>query len=138
MFDAFIAKREADLEVLSEAGIDYDELERMIESGEEVDESLLESGSTSDFPHYLSDKITKRLMWGYADEPSAWRAYTRTYTVPDFKPISFVRLSEMQELLEVGENGTYQDSQITEIVGPAITIVTYGRLFTLGRKVLIT
>jgi hypothetical protein len=76
-------------------------------------------------------------MWGYADEPSAWRAYCRTYSVPDFKPISFTRLTEMEQLLEIQEGGPYEDSKIEQIVGPSITVRTFGRTFSLSRKALI-
>jgi hypothetical protein len=100
-------------------------------------ENLRESGSSSDFATYLADKATKRLMWGYQEAPASWREYTRTYSVADFKPISFVRLSEMQDLLEFHEGGEYRDSQIAEIVGPSLTVKTYGRLFSLTRKAII-
>jgi hypothetical protein len=137
LFDAFLGKREADEEVLEEAGHTYESLQVAIREGEEIDEALLESGSSSDFANYLADKVTKRLMWGYADEPSAWRSYSRTYTVPDFKPLSFVRLSEHQQLLEVKEGTEYKDSQIAEIVGPSMTVRTLGRTFSLSRKAII-
>jgi hypothetical protein len=137
LFDAFLEAHDRDAEMLAEAGYDYDSLSEAITRGEELDERLLESGSSSDFPEYLNDKVTKRLMWGYADEPSAWRAYCRTYSVPDFKPITFTRLTEMQQLLEVQEGGPYEDSQIEQIVGPSITVHTFGRTFSLTRKALI-
>jgi hypothetical protein len=100
-------------------------------------ESLRESGSTSDFATYLADKANKRLMWGYSEQTASWREYTRTYSVPDFKPVSFVRLSEMQDLLEFVEGGEYRDSEIAEIVGPTLAVKTYGRLFSITRKALI-
>lgn len=100
-------------------------------------EEFRESGATSDFANYMSDKVTKRLMWGYGEVTSAWRQYTTSYTVPDFKPISFVRLTEMQGLLGVGEGGEYKDSQISEIVGPSLTVDTFGRLFSLTRRAII-
>ena len=57
--------------------------------------------------------------------------------MPDFKPISFVRLTEMEQFLEVQEGGQYIDSKIEQIVGPSITVRTFGRLFSLTRKALI-
>ena len=137
LFEAFLDAREAAEEKLAEAGYDFDELEEAIRRGEDLDENLLESGSSTDFPTYLADKITKRLMWGYTDVDSQWRAYTRTYSVPDFKPINFTRLSEHQDLLEVPEGGRYEDSAIHEIAGPSITVRTLGRLFSLTRRVMI-
>jgi hypothetical protein len=137
IFEAFLDARERAEETLSEAGYDFDSLMEAIQNGEDLDENLLESGSSTDFPNYLADKITKRLMWGYTDVDSTWRTYTRTYSVPDFKPISFTRLSEHQDLMEVPEGGRYEDSAIHEIVGPSITVRTLGRLFSLTRRVLI-
>lgn len=106
-------------------------------AGTEDAEELRESGSSSDFASYMSDKVTKRLMWGYGEVTSAWRQYTTSYTVPDFKPISFVRLTEMQGLLSVTEGGEYKDSQIDEIVGPSLSVETFGRLFSLTRRAII-
>ena len=137
IFEAFLDAHERAEETLSEAGYDFDSLTEAIQGGEELDENLLEAGSSTDFPNYLADKITKRLMWGYTDVDSTWRTYTRTYSVPDFKPITFTRLSEHQDLLEVPEGGRYEDSAIHEIVGPSITVRTLGRLFSLTRRVLI-
>lgn len=103
---------------------------------EEADE-LRESGASTDFASYMADKATKRLMWGYGEVSASWRQWTRTYNVPDFKPISFVRLTEMQDLLTVPEGGEYKDSQIDEIVGPSLTVETFGRLFSLTRRAII-
>jgi hypothetical protein len=100
-------------------------------------EELRESGSSSDFATYMSDKATKRLMWSYNEQPANWRRYTRIYSVSDFKPIHFVRLTEMQDLLEFHEGGEYKDSEIAEIVGPSLTVKTFGRLFSLTRKAII-
>lgn len=100
-------------------------------------EELRESGSTTDFATYLADKATKRLMWGYSDVSSSWRAYTRVYSVSDFKPISFTRLTEMADLLPVAEGGEYLDSEIAEIAGPSITVGKFGRLFSLTREAII-
>jgi hypothetical protein len=76
-------------------------------------------------------------MWGYGEVTTSWRRYARTYNVPDFKAVSFVRLTEMQDLLEVKEAGEYKDSEIAEIVGPSISVKKFGRLFSLTREALI-
>jgi hypothetical protein len=144
LFDGFLQKREVVAGHLAEAGIDINALpsgagareHALTEAGFEGD-ILQEAGSTSDFATYLQDKATKRLMHGYQDAPSSWRQYTRMYTVTDFKPINFVRLTEMDDLLPVGEGGTYIDSQVDEIIGANLTVNTFGRLFSLTRKALI-
>ena len=101
------------------------------------DELIMEAGSTSDFGTYLNDKATKRLMAGYAEEESNWRQYARDYSVPDFKPVSFVRLTESEDLLEVPEGGPYVDSQLNEIPGPTVSVKDFGRTFSLTRPAII-
>lgn len=113
-------------------------MEGFVQWGEtEEAEELRESGASTDFATYMADKATKRLMWGYGEVSASWRQWTRTYNVPDFKPISFVRLTEMQDLLTVTEGGEYKDSQIDEIIGPSLTVETFGRLFSLTRRAII-
>lgn len=130
-FEAFIQAHEVAGETLTEAGYSWDDAVNAEE------ESIRESATSSDFATYLNDKVTKRLMWGYNEVASNWRQYARTYNVPDFKPISFVRVSEMQDLLPVPEGGPYHDSQIDEIVGPSLSVGTFGRLFSISRRALI-
>lgn len=113
-------------------------MEANLAGGDELrDELLRESGSTSDFGAYLADKATKRLMVGYEDAPSSWRSYTRIYSMPDFKPISFVRIGEMAEPLEIKEGSPYVDSPLSEIPGPTVTLGTWGRLFSLSRRAIV-
>jgi hypothetical protein len=132
LFEAYLQASAVADQRLEEAGIDSFQ-----EAAASDDEQLQEAAVTSDFATYLNDKATKRVMWGYNEVPSAWRTYARTYDVPDFKPISFVRLSEMQDLLPVSEHGEYQESELAEIVGPSLTVGTFGRLFGLSRKAII-
>lgn len=131
LFEGFLQQRQIDQHRLQEAGVTYADARRA------EDEELRESGSTSDFATYLNDKANKRLMWGYGEVSANWRRYARTYSVPDFKPQTFVRLTEMQDLLPVPEGGEYKDSEIGEIVGPSFSVDTYGRLFSLTRKAII-
>lgn len=113
-------------------------LQREALEGEALSEGdLRESGSSSDFANYLADKATKRLMWSYNDVSASWRRYARTYSVSDFKPILFTTVTEMQDLLPIGEDGEYHDSQISEIVGPSLTVSKFGRLFSLTREAII-
>jgi hypothetical protein len=131
LFEAFLQAREVAEGKLEEAGIGFDD------AAFSEDEELKEAGTTSDFATYLNDKATKRVMWGYNESGTAWRRYTRSYNVPDFKPVSFVRLGEHQDLLPVPEGGEYKDSEISEIAGPSLTVGTFGRLFSLSRRALI-
>lgn len=155
LYDGFLQKRQVVERRLREAGLGDGDISRWAADapglgtsldvnlqecgvdGEQHEQLLMEAGSTSDFGAYLSDKATKRLMAGYEEAPSSWRQYTRTYSVPDFKPISFVRLTEMDDLLEIPEGGPYTDSSLGEIPGPEVTVATFGRLFSLSRKAII-
>jgi hypothetical protein len=131
IFEAFLEDRAVAMGQLQEAGVSFQE------AMSSDDESLMEAGSTSDFKNYLSALATKRLMWGYNDVASSWRTYTGIYDVPDFKPISFTRLTEMEDWEQVNEGGSALDSQISEIVGPSFSVNTYERLFSLTRRAII-
>lgn len=157
LYDGFIQKRRIVEARLREAGLTEADLrawatdapggtapieesltEANLAGGPElVDELIQESGSTSDFGAYLADKASKRLMVGYEDAPSSWRQFTRIYSVPDFKPISFVRIGEMAEPLVVKEGAPYVDSPLSELPGPQVSVETWGRLFSLSRKAII-
>lgn len=157
LYDGFLEKRRIVEARLRQAGLTDSELrawasdapggarvveeglmEANIAGGNDLREELLqESGSTSDFGAYLADKATKRLMVGYQEAPSSWRQYTRIYSMPDFKPISFVRIGEMAEPLEINEGSPYVDSPLPEIPGPQVTLGTWGRLFSLSRRAIV-
>jgi len=131
LFEAYLQAQAVADDRLEEAGVS------LVEAARSDDEDLREAATTSDFATYLSDKATKRVMWSYNEVSAGWRRYARTYSVPDFKPISFVRTSEMQDLLPVNEGDPYRDSQISEIVGPSLTVGTFGRTFALSRRAII-
>ncbi len=122
-------------ESLREAGVSDTAVEGQDRT--ELEELLTEAASTSNFGAYLSDKATKRLMWAYREAPSVWRRYGRTYSVPDFKPVSFVKLDEMADLLPVTEGGAVVDQDLGEIEGPEVTVGTWARAFGISRKAII-
>jgi hypothetical protein len=95
LFEGFLEARAVAEGRLSEAGMTFQEAQVLEAGVNDEQDALIEAGSTSDFANYLADKATKRLMWGYNDVASSWRAYSAIYDVPDFKPISFTRLTEM-------------------------------------------
>lgn len=121
-------------ECLREAGVS----ESPVTDGQtDLEELLSEAASTSNFGAYLSDKATKRLMWAFREAPAVWRTYGRTYSVPDFKPVSFVKLDEMADLLPVPEGGAVVDQDLGEIEGPEVTVGTWARSFGVSRKAII-
>lgn len=131
LFEAFLQAREIAEGQIQEAGLTF-------ESARASDnDELKEAGSTSDFATYLNNKITKRLMWAYNEAPSSWRRYAKTYSVSDYKPLEFTRLTEQEDLLPVPEGGPFHDSQIGQIVGPSVTVGKLGRTMSLTREALI-
>lgn len=131
LFEAFLQAHELAESRIQEAGLTFES------ARQSDDDALQEAGSTSDFATYLNNKITKRLMWGYGEAPSAWRRYSKTYSVSDYKPLEFTRLSEQEDLLPVQEGGAYHDSAISQIVGPSVTVGKFGRTMSLTREALI-
>lgn len=110
---------------------DYGDIGRPVLLLEGYKEELRESGSSSDFPTYLDNKIQKIFMERYERAPSAWMNYVKNMSLIDFKLVPAVTLTGMPELTKVPEGGEYKDSNITEIAGPTIKLGKFGRTFSL-------
>jgi hypothetical protein len=98
---------------------------------------LREANVSTDFATYASNTLGKRLMRVYRETPSVWDRYTSIYSVPDFKPQSFVGITEGEDLIKFEEGSTYYDSKIAERTGASLTVETFGRTFSISRKALI-
>jgi hypothetical protein len=70
--------------------------------------------STSDFPNALANVMSKRLRDDYAVAPRTWEPLYQPTTVPDFKAISLVQLSAINNLKQVTEGGEYQYVTMTD------------------------
>jgi len=97
---------------------------------------LKESHSTTDFPKLLANTMHKVLLDKFKGVNSPWRQYTMISDLADFKKADRVVIAEAPDLLEVEEQGPYQDSTLDEDQYQ-IQLKTYGRTFTVGRRVII-
>ena len=100
-------------------------------------EDLQEAGTTSDFPTYLEDKIRRRFLKAFNEVDSNWSRWAYVQSVPDFREITTVGLGEMPDLAYIPEDGEYIDSSMGEYTGPKIQLETWGRSFSIGRRLII-
>lgn len=91
---------------------------------------------TTDFPLMLSNTAGKSLQIGYQNEATTHQIWTSEKEVQNFKPQSFVKLSEAPGLLEVAQNGEYQRGIFGE-AAETFSIKTYGRIFEITRQAMI-
>lgn len=97
---------------------------------------LKESGSSSDFPNLLANTMYKILVDKFKGVSSPWAQYTAQGDLADFKTADRVIVSEAPDLLEIEEDGPYTDSKLTDRKYQ-IALKTYGRTFSIGRRVII-
>lgn len=97
---------------------------------------LKESGSSSDFPFLLANTMYKVLIDKFKGVSSPWKQYTLQGDLADFKTADRVIVSEAPDLLEIEEDGEYKDSKLTDD-RYQIALKTYGRTFSIGRRVII-
>ena len=93
------------------------------------------SHSTSDFSNVLENVANKALLMGFEEAPETWQEWARTGTLPDFKQGSRVNMSTFGDLDIVYENGEYQYGSFTDLK-ETLTLVTYGKLFSISRQAL--
>ncbi len=91
---------------------------------------------TSDFPALLANTAGKSLALGYQNEATTHQVWTGEKEVQDFKPQSFVKLSEAPSLLQVNENGEYTFGAFSDSA-ESFSVKTYGRIFTITRQAII-
>ncbi len=73
--------------------------------------------TTSDFPLALANLRQRTLLPAYAGPISNWRSFASVITVPDFKTIRTLRLSETGELKQRGETDDVEFTTFTEAEG---------------------
>jgi len=100
-------------------------------------EDLQEAGTTADFPTYLEDKVRRRFLKAWNEVESNWSRWAYVQSVPDFREITTVGLGEMPDLAYIPEDGEYIDSSMGEYTGPKIQLETWGRSFSIGRRLII-
>lgn len=92
--------------------------------------------SSSDFPALMSNLANRVLLAQYTEVASTWEAWCRVTEVVDFKEVYGVRLSAGSDLDLIGENGEYKYGKLSE-EQESYHIGTYGKMFTLSRKMII-
>lgn len=90
----------------------------------------------TDFPLLLANTAGKSLQLGYQNEATTHQIWTGEKEVQNFKPQSFVKLSEAPGLLEVQEHEEYKHGVFGE-AAETFSVKTYGRIFTITRQALI-
>ena len=91
--------------------------------------------SASDFSSVLENVANKALLMGFDEAPETWQEWARTGTLPDFKQGSRVNMSTFGDLDIVYENGEYKYGSFTDLK-EVLTLVTYGKLFSISRQAL--
>ncbi|WP_302360334.1 prohead protease/major capsid protein fusion protein [uncultured Megasphaera sp.] len=91
---------------------------------------------TGALPGILSNVANKTMGKAYAEAPTTFQYFTSVGSNVDFKEASQYRLSEAGELVEVTENGEFEQDELKE--GSAKKkVLTFGRAFTFTRQMII-
>jgi hypothetical protein len=93
--------------------------------------------STSDFANFLESASERTVLSAYNTAPQGIRALSRAVQMSDFRPVSFLRLSEIGKVTDKAQGGEYQSTTLTEELAATITAREYGRIVSLTRKALI-
>ena len=92
--------------------------------------------SSSDFGNILGDVANKSVLVGWNDSPETFDQWTRTGSLPDFKPGHRVGLDTFPRLRQVREGAEYKYATIGDR-GEKIILATYGELFSITRQAII-
>jgi len=92
--------------------------------------------TTSDFPELLSATANKSLRQGYENTVRTFLPFARQITLPDFKEMSRVALSNASSLEEVVEDGEYKRGTFGE-GAEKISLSTYGKIIGITRQMII-
>lgn len=91
---------------------------------------------TSDFSNILADVGSKTLRRAYDAAPQTWRPFTRETTIPDFKPVARVQMSEVPPLERVNEHGEFRRGTMSE-GKETYQLLTYGKVVGITRQAII-
>jgi len=92
--------------------------------------------TTSDFPELLANTAGRSLRQGYENTKRTFLPFARQITLPDFKEMKRVALSNVSSLVEVVEDGEYKRGTFGE-GAERISLSTYGRVIGLSRQMII-
>lgn len=92
--------------------------------------------STSDFPLILANVANKRLRDAYEAAPQTFRPIVNQTTLPDFKTVSRVQLSDAPSFIRKREGAEYKFGTMGEN-REQYALATYGRGLTFTREMII-
>jgi hypothetical protein len=89
--------------------------------------------TTSDFPNLLSGTGNRVLAAAYEAAPNPLKMLARKALLPDFRPKSTLKLSDLPKLKPVTESGEIKSATRSEAV-ETYSLATFGEIFSLSRK----
>lgn len=92
--------------------------------------------STSDFGSLLANVASKSLRKGYGDTKRTFTPFTRQVTLPDFKTISRVALSNGPSMKQVVEGAEYEYGTFGD-GAETYRLFTYGRIVAITREAIV-
>lgn len=92
--------------------------------------------STSDFPEILANIANKSLRKAYGDTKRSFTPFSRQITLPDFKEVKRVALSNASSMEQVVEGGEYKRGTFSE-EAETIQLMTYGKIIGITRQAII-
>ncbi|MFN3210862.1 MAG: Mu-like prophage major head subunit gpT family protein, partial [Roseovarius sp.] len=104
--------------------------------GLSTDDLFTRAATTSDFPLLVSNAAGKVALDAYRAAESPLKRIARQRTLPNFKTSTSIRLGEMGRLEEMTESGEFTHTSRAE-QGETLQLATFGRAFTVSRKLLI-
>lgn len=70
--------------------------------------------ATADFPALLGNTVSRTLRRGYELAPRTYTTFCRQASVPDFREVSRIALSDISAMQQVAEGGEYQYATVGE------------------------
>jgi phage major head subunit gpT-like protein len=92
--------------------------------------------STSDFPNILANVANKTLLDAYQYASPTYKRWAKQSTVPDFKPVSRLRIGEFPAFTKLAEGGTITFGSTTE-TKEQYAIATYAKGLYITREMII-
>lgn len=94
--------------------------------------------STADFSNFLESSANRVFLNSYETAPQGIRALARVEpNMTDFRPVSFLRMSEIGAVTDKPQGGEYQQTTLTEELAATVTAREYGRIVNLTRQAVI-
>jgi len=92
--------------------------------------------STSDFPNILANVAHKTLLDAYQYASPTYKRWAKQSTVPDFKPVSRLRIGEFPAFTKLAEGGTITFGSTTE-TKEQYAIATYAKGLYITREMIV-